>query len=135
MRTFFFLIVLAFAPFFAFSTENKTIPKPNSNETATNAYSILGKWVCLNENGYTLTWTVFANGTFIFRSINPYGILANYIEGAWELEDGVIYELDPDTGIVSFGALAFVNSNHMVVTVIQNGDPNAPGEVRHYFRQ
>jgi hypothetical protein len=94
---------------------------------------LIGTWEAeITESGYPqkITWQVNADGTSNAWISSIYGTRVLGTPGSrWSYSDGVIF------GEGSSARVTWIDNNHIVLTIIQNGDgPSARGRTRHYYR-
>lgn len=93
--------------------------------------NIVGTWH-IWLNGIDVTWVIRGNGTCIF-SIKDANGETRSIKETWYLGEGNIYEKNSN-GQIAYGSISMPDYNHLIVTVIDNGNPQEVGQVRIYTR-
>ncbi len=78
-----------------------------------------------------IIWHVWPNGTSSYTFTSARGIAA--ADTTWTYSDGVIYERSP-SGPPSSASIRWIDRNHFVLTVLDNGNPQTRGLQRHYAR-
>ncbi|HXI27630.1 MAG TPA: toll/interleukin-1 receptor domain-containing protein [Vicinamibacterales bacterium] len=112
---------------------NPTVTEPIARATDLRS-QLVGTWQAdVVELGLAveLLWQVRPDGTSSFVATSATGRFA--VDTAWTYADGIIYERST-AGPPSSGSIRWIDRNHFVLTIIDNGDPRTRGLERHYSR-
>lgn len=97
--------------------------------------TLIGDWVAnVNEFGTskTIYFTMYADFTSEYSFVIGDGI--SFGAGGWAYENGILYE-SWSYGRKGKGRITWVDRDHFIITIINNGDPAYQGLKRHYFRR
>ncbi|HMF95057.1 MAG TPA: toll/interleukin-1 receptor domain-containing protein [Vicinamibacterales bacterium] len=78
-----------------------------------------------------IIWHVWPDGTSSYLATSATGTAT--VNTMWTYTDGVIYERS-SSGPPSSGSIKWIDHDHFVLTIIDNGDPRTRGLERHYSR-
>jgi len=91
---------------------------------------IVGTWEAVIEKD-KIIWTVSPNGNEEFYWFHAKGIQHN--SGKWTVENDILYEQFATTKTVC--KLEFETSDHLILTVLDNGSAANRGQKRDYYRK
>lgn len=106
-------------------TSQKPKPSPKKEQ-----FSLVGTWSGVIE-GDRLVWRVYADGTEEYAWYHSEFIQRN--EGIWRLDSDILFE-DWKNHNSDVCKIKFISQNHLVLTVLENGNPNNRNQQRHYYR-
>jgi hypothetical protein len=78
-----------------------------------------------------IVWHVRPDGSSSYVATSTSGSFT--AETTWKYMDGVLYER-PQSGPPSSGSIRWIDRDHFVLTIIDNGDPRTRGLKRRYAR-
>lgn len=79
-----------------------------------------------------ITWQMQAHGISCYQFLTPQG--ASALSGTWQYSHGVIFE-SYSNGASGRGAVRWIDDNHFVLTILDNGVPAYVGVKRNYHRR
>ena len=78
-----------------------------------------------------IIWSVWPNGTSSYTFTS--GLNRATDNGTWTYSDGLLLERT-SMGFPGSASIKWIDNNHFVLTIIDNGDPRTRGLERHYSR-
>lgn len=111
-----------------FSNQKKKIE--NAQTQSSLAGLMVGTWDGIIE-GDKLVWTVNSDGTERYKWFHPEFTQKGY--GTWELEGDILHESWATSSDIC--RIKFITEDHMLLTVLENGNPKNVNQERHYYRK
>lgn len=113
---------------------NREKPEPKVEIRQPESSKLVGTWrargVVLGQ-AYDVVWHARPDGTATYLLDTGDGPVRT--DGTWQYSDGILYETSPNGS--ETGAVELIDSNQVIVTIIDNGTPAFSGVKVHYYRQ
>ena len=114
----------------ATATHPPKVKPPAENLIVNSKSLIVGAWSGIVE-GDKVIWNVFSDGTDDFKWYHTNSL--QHSAAKWQVDGDIMYAYKD--GINTWSAkLKFITKNHLILTVISNGNPDNQGQERHYYR-